>query len=228
MVSTARLIALRIFSVMALEVIGAGAGRTGTQSLKVALERLLGGPCYDMWDLLKNPDHVPVWQRALDGGPVDWNLIFDRHRAAVDWTAASFYSELAAAYPSALVVLSLRDPDDWWRSVSRTVFDALLSEQPSGDTPLTKALAPARQFNVDMLAKRFTPNWSDETAAKQAFARHNEAVRADIPASRLVEWRPGDGWEPICAALGQPVPAEPFPHVWTTDEFRSTFRLDRA
>jgi hypothetical protein len=211
---------------MPLDVIGAGAGRTGTQSLKVALERLLEAPCYDMWDLLKNPGHVPVWERALGGEPVDWDIIFANHRAAVDWTAASFYSELAAAYPDAIVILSVRDPDGWWRSVSRTVFDALLSEPPAADTAMAQAMAPARRFNLQMLAQRFTPNWSDEAAAKLAFERHNEAVRASIPASRLVEWRPGDGWEPICAALDQPVPAEPFPHVWTTDDFRATFRLD--
>ncbi len=213
---------------MALEVIGAGAGRTGTQSLKVALERLLDGPCYDMWDLMKNPQHVPVWRQALDGQPVDWDLIFGEHRAAVDWTAASFYPELAAAYPDAIVVLSVRDPDDWWRSVRRTVFDALSLKPPAHDTPITRALAPARQFNLDMLAERFTPNWSDEHAAKEAFRRHNEEVRAAIPADRLVEWRPGDGWEPLCGALRVPVPADPFPHVWTTDDFRSALRLDPA
>jgi hypothetical protein len=228
MVSTARLIALRIFSAMALEVIGAGAGRTGTQSLKVALERLLGGPCYDMWDLMKNPNHVPVWEQALDGQRVEWETIFAQYRAAVDWTAASFYSELADAYPDAIVMLSSRDPDAWWQSVSRTVFEALSSEPQADETPLAQALVPARLFTLKMLAKRFTPDWSDEQAAKEAFVRHNDSVRAAVPKDRLVEWRPGDGWEPICAALGQPVPAEPFPHVWTTDEFRSTFRLDRA
>jgi hypothetical protein len=79
-----------------------------------------------------------------------------------------------------------------------------------------------------MLAERFTPDWTNEAAAKEAFARHNAAVRAAIPANRLVEWQPGDGWTPICDALGLPVPAEPFPHVWTTADFRTTFRLDPA
>jgi hypothetical protein len=213
---------------MALEVIGAGAGRTGTQSLKVALERLLDGPCYDMWDLMKNPHHVPVWERALTGEDVDWDLVFADHRATVDWTAASFYGELARTYPDAIVVLSVRDPDDWWRSVNRTVFEALRTEPPDDDTPIAQALAPARRFTLKMLSQRFTADWSREDAAKEAFRRHNEDVRAAIPADRLVEWRPGDGWEPLCGALRVPVPAEPFPHVWTTDDFRSALRLDPA
>jgi hypothetical protein len=213
---------------MALDVIGAGAGRTGTQSLKFALELLLKAPCYDMWDLLKNPDHVPVWEQALDGQEVDWDMLFADHRSTVDWTAACFFSELAAAYPNAIVLLSVRDPDEWWRSVRRTMVDALTPEPPPANTPLGKALAPARRFNLKMLATRFTPEWTHETAAKEAFARHNAAVRAAIPAERLVEWRPGDGWTPLCAALGLPEPAEPFPHVNTTADFRETFRLDPA
>jgi hypothetical protein len=228
MVRTARLIGLRIFGAMPLEVIGAGAGRTGTQSLKVALERLLGAPCYDMWDLMKNPDHVPVWERALKGGQVDWDGLFADRRSTVDWTAASFFAELADAYPHAIVVLSERDPDDWWGSIRRTVTPALESEPPPADTPLAKALAPSRELTLRMLAARFTPDWTDEVATKQAYARHNQMVRDTIPASRLVEWRPGDGWEPLCAALGLSEPAEPFPHVNTTEDFRGMFRLDSS
>jgi hypothetical protein len=209
-----------------LNVIGAGAGRTGTQSLKFALERLLRAPCYDMWDLLKNPDHVPVWEQALDGQQVDWDVLFADHRSTVDWTAASFFSELAAAYPDAIILLSVRDPDEWWRSVRSTMVDALTPVPGPADDPDQKARAPARYFTLRMLATRFTPEWTDETAAKEAFARHNAAVRAAIPTERLVEWRPGDGWTPLCAALGLPVPAEPFPHVNTTADFRTTFRLD--
>jgi Sulfotransferase domain len=180
-----------------------------------------------MWELFKHPQHVPVWERALDGQPVDWDMLFSGHRATVDWTAALFFPELAAAYPDAIVLLSVRDPDAWWRSARGTVVEALRSEPPPTDEPLAKALAPARRFHSRMLATRFTPSW-DEAAAKEAFARHNEAVRAAIPADRLVEWQPGDGWTPICAALGLPVPAEPFPHVNTTADFRTTFHLDPA
>ncbi len=89
-------------------------------------------------------------------------------------------------------------------------------------------MAPARAFTIRLLAERFTPDWADEVAAKAAFERHNSAVRAAIPPGRLIEWRPGDGWSPICAALGRPVPTDSFPHVNTTADFRAgRFEIDK-
>jgi hypothetical protein len=72
-----------------------------------------------------------------------------------------------------------------------------------------------------MLDTRFAPQWWDESAAKRAFERHNAAIRAAVPAGRLVEWRPGAGWAPLCGALGVDVPTEPFPHANTTADFRA-------
>ncbi len=206
---------------MTVEVIGAGLGRTGTLSLKQALERLLGAPCHHMVEFFKHPDQVRVWEQALDGRAVDWDTLFADYRAVVDWTAASFFEELTAAYPDAIVVLSVRDVDDWWRSVHDTVFTELRVERAPTDDPLVAAMAPIKQFTIKMLGTRFTPEWWDESAAKQAFTRHNAAVRAAIPASRLVEWRPGDGWAPLCAALGVPMPTDPFPHANTTADFHA-------
>jgi hypothetical protein len=212
---------------MTVRVIGAGLGRTGTLSLKLALERLLGGPCYHMVELFKHPEHVNVWERALDGQPPDWDAFFADYRATVDWTGAAFFAELAAAYPDAIVLLSTRDPDEWWRSVRDTTFDEVQSGGDPSD-PWERVMAPAREVTMRLLTERFTPGWSDEVAAKAAFERHNAAVRAAIPSDRLAEWRPGDGWGPLCAALGLPVPADPFPHVNTTADFRAgRFELDR-
>ncbi len=181
-----------------------------------------------MAELLKHPEQAEVWQLALDGHPVDWDALFGEHRAVVDWTASALYPELAAAYPDAIVVLSVRDVDGWWRSVRDTLFDALQSVPVPVDASGREAPSAQRRLFLDMLYARFTPDWADEVAAKQAFVRHNEAVRAAIPASRLVEWRPGDGWEPLCSVLGVPVPEEPFPHVNTTADFRAWLKLDQA
>ncbi len=211
---------------MSIEAIGAGAGRTGTQSLKVALERLLGGSCYDNNDILRNPDHVAVWSEALDGGEPDWDALFADYSSVVDMTAALMFRELAAAYPNAIVVLSLRDPDSWWRSFESTVAEVL--RNPKRGDPLEQALAPARELTVRTFDQRFTPEWFEEGPAKRAYARHNDAVRESVPADRLVEWRPADGWEPICAALGVAAPAEPFPHVNTTADFRTMAGRERA
>ena len=74
-----------------LRVVGAGLGRTGTLSLKVALERLLGGACYHMAELFSHPEHVPLWHAAARGSMPDWHALFRGYRAAVDWPVASFW-----------------------------------------------------------------------------------------------------------------------------------------
>jgi Sulfotransferase domain len=207
---------------VALQVIGAGLGRTGTNSLKRALEQLLDAPCYHMLEVFGRPDDIPVWQRALDGDPPDWRGFLADFGAAVDWPVAAFWSELSAAFPDAMVLLSTRDTDKWWMSASRTIFDVTQRSTPPDDPVMVAQMAMVRT----LFERRFTPRWRDEATAKAAYEGHSQAVRAAVPAERLVEWHPGDGWAPICAALRIPVPSEPFPHVNTTSEFRAMARLD--
>ena len=201
-----------------MEVIGAGVGRTGTVSLKVALERLLGGPCYHSTELWRHPRHLEFWDRAIDGKPVRWENVFRGYKATVDWWGASFFYELAEAYPHAVVLLTVRDPDEWWRSVRATIVTRLEAEVDQSN-PIEVALAPTRPLLLKLLRARFTPDWPDETAVKEAYLRHNEAVRSTIAPQRLIEWRVGDGWTALCDALGLPVPSEPFPHRNTTSDF---------
>jgi hypothetical protein len=195
---------------MALDVIGAGLGRTGTLSQKSALELLLGGPCHHMVELLTRPEQLGLWDRILRGDHTDWEGVFAGYRAAVDFTSACYFLELTTAYPHALVLLSLRDTEEWWESFRRTVVETLIDEPEEGD-PWERAMTPVRTLTIDLLASRFTPEWTDENACKAAYERHNAAVRKTIPADRLLEWRAGDGWDPICDALGVPIPPEPFP-----------------
>jgi hypothetical protein len=200
---------------VALQVVGAGLGRTGTESLKHGLERLLGGPCYHMFEIVAGRrDDIPVWLAAACGEYPDWNDFLAGYRAAVDWPAASFWRELSAANPEAIVLLSVRDVDAWWTSVSNTIFS------PALDVGKAKIGFPAN-WPDGVLEARFTPDWRQEVPAKEAYLRHNDAVRAEVPADRLVEWSPPDGWDPICKALGLAVPDEPFPHVNTTADFQA-------
>jgi hypothetical protein len=202
---------------MSLRVVGAGLGRTGTHSLKLGLEQLLDAPCYHMLEVFGHPEHVPEWHKAILGEPADWESIFAGYAAAVDWPAGAFYEPLSALYPDAVVVLSLRDsPEAWANSFCSTIQPAIsrVASSAQDGTPLDRMV-------VDLLTKRFTPDWQDRDAAMAAYERHNDSVRANVPAARLVEWRPADGWGPLCDALGLPQPAEPFPHVNTTDEFRA-------
>ncbi|HVN84201.1 MAG TPA: sulfotransferase [Candidatus Binatia bacterium] len=193
---------------MALHVVGAGLGRTGTLSLKAALERLLGDPCYHMVEVLRHPEHIPAWRAAANGAMPDWTALLHEYRAAVDWPAASFWPELSEAFPDALVLLSVRDAESWWQSASQTIFPA--SRRMSGEW---------REMVDAIFASRFTLALDDRAACIEAFERHNALVRKTVPASRLLEWRPGDGWAPLCAALKVPVPDGPFPHTNSTEEF---------
>jgi hypothetical protein len=197
---------------MELVVVGAGVGRTGTHSLKVALEQLLDAPCHHMVEILGDPTQIPGWIDAIEGRPVDWSAMLGRYRAIVDWPGGSFWRELSAANPDALVLLSVRDPEGWYRSASNTIF-LTFDNMPA-------ELAPWMDTVRKLLHDRFSDRFDDPTAMMDAFERHNDAVRAGVPADRLLEWTPGDGWEPICERLGLPVPAEPFPVTNTTDEFR--------
>jgi len=205
---------------MTLRVVGAGLGRTGTHSLKVAFEQLLGAPCYHMFEVFQHPDDIAQWQSAADGVMPDWHQLFANYRAAVDWPVAAYWRELADAYPDAIVVLSTRPTDEWWRSANRTIWE--VARRPTPPDPV--AQAHMRMIGC-MLDERFTPQWGEEEPSKTAYERHNEQVRATVAPERLVEWQPGDGWERLCAALELPVPATPFPHLNTADEFRTNLGL---
>ena len=197
---------------MEIAVVGAGVGRTGTHSLKIALEQLVGGRCHHMVEILGDPSQIPAWMDAIDGKPVDWPAMLSNYRTIVDWPGASFWPELSKAFPDALVLLSVRDPESWYRSASNTIFLAFDHMPPE--------LVPWMDAVRRLMGERFSDRLDDPTAMMDAFVRHNDAVRAAVPASRLLEWSAGDGWEPICDRLGLPVPAEPFPVTNTTGEFR--------
>jgi len=207
---------------MGLQVVGAGLGRTGTHSLQLALQQLLDGRCYHMIEVFGRPDDIPVWHRAVKGEMPDWNDFLSDFTATVDWPASAFWREIADANPDAVVLLSSRDSEGWWKSATNTIFNVARREVPPDEPDLQAQM----KMIDDMFRLRFTPNWQDETEAKRAFEQHNETVRATIPADRLIDYRPGDGWEPICDKLGVPVPDAPFPHVNTTEEFRAMTGMD--
>ena len=193
---------------MALRVVGAGLPRTGTESLSIALRRLLGEECAHMRTLPGHPFDVgPHWAVALAGGTPDWDLLLAGHAAGVDWPFSLFWREISQHWPEALVLLSVRDSTDTW-------LDSFLATI----APVIRACqAPDWSEGRDplLMMERFagTPDWDLRAVLGAAHDRWVAGVRAAAPADRLLEWRPGDGWEPICAALGVDVPDEPFP--WT-------------
>jgi hypothetical protein len=194
-------------------VIGPGVGRTGTYSLKLALETLLGGRCHHMAEILADPErHLPLWEPVLRGEEADWSEIFAGYVAQVDFPGAACWRQIAQAFPDALVVLSTRPAEDWYRSAAATIFQLNHSH----------ASAPFR----NLWRHWFGDAFEDAEAMIGAYERHNAAVRSFVPASRLLEWTVSDGWEPLCHRLGLPVPDEPFPRANTREEFRAHNRLD--
>lgn len=203
---------------MTLKVIGAGLGRTSTMSLKFALEKLLGGPCYHMVELFEHLEaHLPYWSAAVRGEDVDWDKVFTGYVAAVDEPVSTQWQSITAYYPDALVILSVRDPDSWWKSASETIFQ--VKQRPR------EQMTPIRQAWLDMIMEiydtQYPDGFTDPEAAKASFRAHNARVEAGVPAERLLVWNVSQGWEPICAALGLPVPEEPFPKSNSTEEFKA-------
>jgi hypothetical protein len=198
---------------MTVRVVGAGVGRTGTLSLKTGLEQLLGAPCYHMIEVFGRPEHVPLWREAAEGGPVDWGVLLDGYAATSDFPACLFWPEILDANPDATVVLSTRaDSSAWWESASQTIFaidGTALPAEMSDWFEMWRAVSSAR----------FTPDWTDEAAARVAYERHNAEVRASVPSGRLVDWVPADGWGPLSAAMGVDAPDTPFPHLNTREDF---------
>jgi hypothetical protein len=193
---------------MALRVIGAGLPRTGTTSLALALEQLLGGRVHHMSMIPGHPfDLGAGWDTALAGDQPDWDQLFTGYIAAVDWPASMFWRELSEVYPDALVLLSMRDSaETWWQSTEATIL-------PVARLALTPGWNEGRGL-LDLL-ERFTASheWDDPAKLMAAYERHNAEVQQSIPPHRLLVWRATEGWGPICRALGLSAPDQPFPWV---------------
>lgn len=194
-----------------LKVIGAGFGRTGTLSLKLALEQLGFGPCYHMMEVLKNPQAVGWWIEAADGRP-DWEKIFAGYNATVDWPNATFWAELAQAYPAAKVILTERDPEAWFRSTQATIFADRTAD--AGPTQFGEMFAK-------VIARLFDGRMHDHDHVIDVYLRHNAAVKAAIPPERLLVYEVADGWGPLCEFLGVAAPDSAPPKVNSTAEFQA-------
>ena len=202
---------------MTLSVIGSGFGRTGTMSLKTALEQLGFGPCHHMEQVLHHPEQVRHWQALLAGETVVWNDVFDGYSAQVDWPGCHFWRELASEYPDAKVVHSLRPDESWWLSYSKTI-GKLMNVYPG--LPLPPHIRDMMDTSMELFIKpTFGTAAVDRETALCAYNLRTEQVRAAIPPDRLLVFDVADGWEPLCKFLSVPVPETPFPHMNSTPEF---------
>lgn len=195
---------------MGLKVIGSGLGRTGTLSTKLALEQLGFAPCHHMVEVFMHPDTLPLWIAAGEGHP-DWEAIFGDFSAMVDHPGCAHWRELADVYPDAKVLHTVRDPDKWFDSTQATIFNPERPGPPGG---------PMKTF-LDQLYGWYGGDIHDRGFMTDFFRRHTEAVVAGVPKDRLLVFNVAEGWEPLCAFLGVPVPGTPYPRENSTQEFQA-------
>lgn len=193
---------------MALKVIGSGLGRTGTMSLKVALEQL-GFPCHHMIEVFMHPEQPALWADAANGKP-NWAETFKNYTAIVDYPGAAFWRELMKEYPDALILHSTRDPEAWFESTQATIF------APNHNA---NAMPPHMRPMLEALFKRIGIDRNNHDQMIAYFKRHEEEVLRDVPAKKLLVFNATEGWVPLCRFLGVPVPATPFPKTNTREEF---------
>jgi len=218
-------------------VIGAGFGRTGTTSLKAALEALGFDPCYHMMEVFAHPRDAKVWRAAMRGEPVNWDALLGPYEATVDWPGCTFYAELMERYPDAKVLLSVRDPERWYRSTRQTIYELSRVRSASRRSRTVFGLMTLLAFGGFMRGDldwdliwdgTFDGRFEDERYAIEVFERHNETVSRGVPPERLLVYEVGQGWGPLCDFLGVPEPDEPFPRLNDTAGMRRGIMALRA
>ncbi|MEU5896793.1 MULTISPECIES: sulfotransferase family protein [unclassified Streptomyces] len=191
-----------------MKIIGAGFGRTGTLSVKAALETLGLGPCYHMMTMIEKPEHLRLWNAICRGERADWARIFAGYQSTVDWPACDHWERLAQEYPDAKVLLTVRDPARWYDSFRETLAPVWAAE--TDDPEFREYLTLVRHI----AAHTFGGRLNDRAHAIAVFEEHSRKVRAAIPAERLLVHDVREGWAPLCEFFGRPVPTETeFPHL---------------
>ncbi|WP_017556054.1 sulfotransferase family protein [Nocardiopsis baichengensis] len=221
-----------------LRVIGAGYPRTGTLSMKAALERLGFGPCHHMFEVMSRPEQSALWSLTPGEGEASWDRLYEGYESAVDWPTGYFWEEVSQAYPDAKILLTVRDARRWYKSASETIFqsarmlDAVDGEEHGGagqeDEAGATTTAHLRRLHETLLSTMWRGAFGvgadevpDEATAVAAFERHIEYVRSRVPEDRLLVFEAAQGWEPLCDFLGVPVPEdEPFPHLNESEDLK--------
>ena len=208
-----------------MKVFGAGFGRTGTMSLKFALEKLRIGPCYHMREVVSRPSHIKLWYDISRGEHPNWNRLFSGFNSAVDFPVCLFYKQLINIFPEAKFILTLRDFDTWYISTANTIYK-VPSILPDW---FEKVVYPIRMFIVMQVnliwVGLFKNNFSDRDSTKLVYYEHIESVKKIIPADKLLIYNVKEGWEPLCEFLDVDVPDIPFPKVNDTAEMIRNFAI---
>ncbi len=203
---------------MALDIVGAAFPRTGTFSLKLALERLGFGPCHHMAEVLAHPETAPLWIAAADGAP-DWDTIFKDYHSCVDAPSCFFWRQIWSAYPGARVILTERDPEEWFASTQATVFSPMWRART--------AKMPLKDF-FNKIINSMGENMHNHDFMVARYREYCDEVKRTVPGDQLLVLKIGEGWERLCRFLGVDVPEEPYPKSNTREELKAMMDMMAA
>lgn len=214
-----------------MKLIGAGYGRTGTMSLKAALELVGHGPCFHMIDLLRDPSLLPPWERAAAGERIDWEDALEGWGSTIDWPGCRYWEQHHETWPDAPVLLNVRDPEAWYRSCLNSIFEAkemAARGELRGNTENAPSPEVMGMINDIIWNGTFNGRFLDKEYAIEVFHQHVASVKARVPADQLLVFDVKEGWGPLCDFLGVAVPDEPFPHLNDTASFRAMLGMPAA
>jgi hypothetical protein len=177
------------------------------------------GPAYHFVELAKHPEDAATWDKASRHEPVDWVKFLEGWDSSVDWPGCHFYREMMEAWPDAKVLLSVRDPENWYQSYYDTIW-LVTQELAAGREPPAYVKPVLDLAARNMTHDTFDGQFENKEKTIAVFNRHIEQVKRTVPASKLLVFDVKEGWEPLCAFLGAPVPDQPFPHLNDTAGFR--------
>ena len=213
---------------MALKVIGAGFGRTGTLSLKLALEQLGFSKCHHMQEVMASGSQANFWYSISQGRDVDWDEVFEGFAASVDWPACTYWEPLYRRYPDSKVILTIRDPDRWYDSVLETIYP-MTTEIPKWLVWMVPRFRKVVDLvNTNIWNGTFDGRVEDRAHAIEVFHRNTERVKKGVPPERLLVFQATDGWEPLCEFLGVPIPDGPYPHANEAAEMKRMILVMRV
>ncbi|CAN9085628.1 unnamed protein product [Alternaria alternata] len=208
------------------KVIGAGLSRTGTASFSEALRILLNGPVYhggtqatlgpeiEIKSLIKLLSHFPP------KSPSDKTIIHDLlkqrlngYAAVTDAPFSGLVEELLEAYPNAMVICTIRDPDAWIKSM-----EVVQNASTMWFLRFVLFPVPGMRYFVDFI-DGLRDQWiylygRGEPVTAETYEKHIAYLKRVVPEDRLVFFNVKDGWEPLCKVLGKEVPQNiPFPRI---------------
>ena len=199
---------------MTLKVIGTGWGRTGTDSMREALTILGFGPCHHMFEVRSNPEQKRLWRALAAGATPDWEALFKGYNSCVDWPSAFYWRALIEVYPEAKVILTARPAESWWQSFSSTLLPFFMQTEDRETLGVTLVAAQEMHGRPD-----------DRDYVISLYEAHVAEVKATVAPERLLVHNLGDGWEPLCAHLGVPVPDVPYPSRNSRSEIQQEFDI---